>query len=211
MRLLVTGCAGSGTGFIACVLFRCGVRCGHEQVFRNDGSIEWADFDAESSWLAADRLAGIEREPEIARVHLVRHPVRVARSIVRFFDTADVEIGDHLPEWKTQRDVVRKFLPEVFEARTPIERFCRYWQLWNTEIEKYVPWRVRIEDLVPENLVEFCRVVGKPCSREQAATALWSMPTNTNTHWYRDPRIQPSDVRSLAELADRYGYKLDEG
>jgi len=208
MRLLVTGCAGSGTGFMAALLRRCGVNCGHEQVFTNDGAIDWGEFQAESSWLAVDRLSKLDSSVRV--VHLVRHPLRVARSCVRFFDVEDAQIGDESPEWRKQRDVARKFLPAIFEAGTPIERFCRYWSLWNGEIQKHVAWRLRIEDLLPENVVELCRVVGKSISRDDAADALWDTPNNTNSHSYRDPSIALQDVRSLAELAEAYGYKFDE-
>src|SRR5689334_5762287 len=92
-RVLITGCARSGTGYLAALLTELGLECGHERVFAprtvRGSTPTWPDgVRAESSWLAAPYLAHLPKGTAV--VHLVRHPLAVMRSNLRigFFSAA---------------------------------------------------------------------------------------------------------------------------
>lgn len=141
MKILITGTGRSGTGYISQVLRHAGIRCGHENVYHptTRSSWEWGDYEAESSWLAVPYLEPIIRahRNHVLVVHLVRHPVACARSLLHFFKTDDTHF----------HDAIRRFAPWILDdAASPIERFCRYWVTWQRHADAYADLRVRIED-----------------------------------------------------------------
>jgi hypothetical protein len=162
--LVVTGCARSGTMYIAAVLGGLGLRVGHEVVFgprtrRFDG---WHGQHGDCSWLAAPFLGQIG--DAVVR-HQVRHPLAVVRSLVgmRFFadrgsaflhgDDAytrakwqvrrrlvaagHVEPSDHGPRpHKVYRGYIAAYAPELWEPVTEVERALRYWLAWTRLIKQ---------------------------------------------------------------------------
>lgn len=80
MRFAVTGCAGSGTRYIANLLTECGASTAHERVFKatygSDSSLD--DHEGESSHAAAAYLP----IDGTVGVHLIRPPLDVVASIV---------------------------------------------------------------------------------------------------------------------------------
>jgi hypothetical protein len=168
---VVTGCARSGTTYIAAVLSGLGLRCGHEVVFgpRSRSFAGFGDQHGDCSWLAAPFLS--ETAGAIV-FHQVRHPVKVVRSLlgVRFFaERGPVFLrGDDLytrlkwrvreqlaaaghvePSAKLHRPhlVYRAFLheyaPEVWEPDTESERALGYWLTWT--------WMIRSLKDAPRN------------------------------------------------------------
>jgi hypothetical protein len=160
---VVTGCARSGTAYLAAVFSRLGLSCGHEVVFgprtrRFDG------FDGQhgdSSWLAAPFLAQLPDDTLI--LHRVRHPLKVVRSLlgVRFFTDRGRAFltGDDLytkVKWQVRRHLtrlghvepsdkgprphviyrryLRQYAPQVWAETTPSDRALRYWCDWNRMI-----------------------------------------------------------------------------
>lgn len=203
-RIIITGTGGSGTAYMAALLHSVGIACGHERVFTNvEGEIDWGGFVAESSWLAVPRLRFCHEE---LVVHLVRDPLRVAQSMVRFFDPQG-PLDDSIAPWKAQRDVIRWIFPEVFRSADPIERFCSYYRLWNAEIERRADLRVRIEDVDERTIVRLCEHLGHMYDGHLVVRALADLPTNYNSHSFRDPTIQWSQIEQIADMAERYGYR----
>ena len=218
-RVLVTGCARSGTGYAAALLSRLGLPCGHERLFAPDTLRDrrggWQALPrwphrvtAESSWLAAPFVERLP--PGTLVVHQVRHPLAVVRSNLRigFFG----EPTDYL-------DFARAHLPGL-ERGSPLAQAARYWVGWNALVERakqrhglaYV--RLRLEDLDERSLRELLARVGHEIPVGEVRTALSEVPRDTNT---RGRRRDDSGVRldalptgplreALESAARRYGY-----
>jgi len=217
-RLLVTGCARSGTGYLAALLTELGLECGHERVFaprtvRGAAPIWPEDVRAESSWLAAPFLAHLPKGTAV--VQLVRHPLAVMRSNLRigFFSTPS-EYLEH----------ACAHLPSLRQGE-PIERAARYWIGWNELIERearragLLLQRIRLERLDERGLRELCGALELGVTPARARAALQQVPADTNTRGRREQdhlvRLEDLADRSvrlaLEEAARRYGYAhLDE-
>ena len=84
LHFVVTGTGHCGTGFIASVMTRLGLNCGHEAIFVPTKSVWWPRMDlvGESSALAAPLLGELlRRNPGVRVFHQVRHPARFVRSM----------------------------------------------------------------------------------------------------------------------------------
>lgn len=89
LKILVVSTGRAGSGYIAKALSLSGYPCGHEAIF-NDPAEDIVRFQyenstnyAESSWLAAPFIRSDWFQDDVKIVHLVRHPLAVARS---FYD-----------------------------------------------------------------------------------------------------------------------------
>jgi hypothetical protein len=219
-RVLVTGCARSGTGYLAALLSELGLACGHERVFEpatlrglKPGSPapapSWPDsVCAESSWLAAPFLASLPKGTAV--VHLVRHPLAVMRSNLRigFFATPS-EYLEHACAHVTG-----------LRQRAPIERAARYWTAWNELIEREAKraglqlLRVRLERLHERGVRELCGALELGTSPSCVRAALQQVPADTNTRGSRDQdhlvcldELPDGSLRdALGATAARYGY-----
>lgn len=148
-RLLVTGCGRSGTGFAAQVLRHAGINCGHEDVFKLNGSRpyfarDWGKYGAESSWLAVPYLAN--RELYDTAVLLVRHPLAVIRSWMQLNLLSDEPVTDSVR--REVLNAVYRFRPEVQREASQLDRCAAMWFYWNTAALPYVNTIVRHEALI---------------------------------------------------------------
>ncbi len=160
---VVTGMPRSGTTYTSAVLCRLGLDCGHEEVF-HPHTTAFAGFgrwDGDASWLAVPFLDQLPREVRV--VHQVRHPLRVAGSLVgtEFLESQPwlaVRRDDvwATAKWRARRALVRRGhldhvtetprptsafvtflrrqLPQVWDEPTPIERALRFWVDWNRRV-----------------------------------------------------------------------------
>ncbi len=214
-HFLVTGCARSGTGYIATVLSALDVPCGHERVFcptRLEGKQEilWPDdWIGESSWLGAPFAAALPEDVPI--FHQVREPVSFVRSKLRtrFFET---------PSWyKSFAEQVR---PQLLEG-TPVERCMRYWLEWNGMIadlgeeagSERAFQRYRLESIDAEQILAMLEVIGIERTREQVDEALERLPRDYNTRGNRKgDQLGWSDLPAgklrdeVRAMASAYGY-----
>ncbi len=218
-RVLVTGCARSGTGYTAALLTRLGVNCGHELVYepgriraagrgRLDVAPNWPrGVRAESSWLAAPFLQALPRGTLV--LHQVRHPLQVVRSKlrIRFFETPTAYL-----------DFAQLHLAGL-DSESPLERAARYWCGWNALVERTAGWtslryrRHRLEDVDEPLLLELMAELGRDVEPAEIARALREVPRDANR---RGDRLRDRGVRlaelaagtlgELEELAKRYGY-----
>lgn len=201
MKIVVTGAARSGTGYMAEVLRACGVRCGHEDVYNVGSQIDWADYDAESSWMAVphlDEIRASEDSPVI--IHLIRDPLACAQSFLHFFETTGTPF----------HDVIDRFSPWILDASSFLERFCRYWITWNRHAEAYADTEIRIEESCDPR--QFALEMD-PWIGSVDIDAIAKIPRNVNT---RPPELRrnvrwdqilacPSGT-ALAQLASKYGH-----
>jgi hypothetical protein len=164
---VVTGCARSGTAYMAVTLTRLGLQCGHEVVFgpRTRAFTGFHGQHGDSSWLAAPFLEQLP--PDTLVLHRIRHPLRVVRSLlgVKFFqDRANAWLWSDdaytRSKWQVRRALMaaghveasakgprphtayRGFLntyaPQVWAEPTPAHRALRYWADWNRLVEQQV-------------------------------------------------------------------------
>jgi len=159
---VVTGCARSGTTYMASVLSGLGLRVGHEVIFgpRSSGFDGWQGQHGDSSWLAAPFLDQID---DALVFHQIRHPLKVVRSLVgvRFFadrgpaflhgDDAytrakwavrerlmaagHVERSDKGPRpHKLYRQYLATYAPGLWEPASEAERALLYWLTWTRKV-----------------------------------------------------------------------------
>jgi hypothetical protein len=212
-RVLVTGCARSGTGYLAALLSELGLECGHERVFAprtvRGSTPTWpADVRAESSWLAAPFLSKLPQGTAV--VHLVRHPLAVMRSNMRIgFFSAPSEYLEH----------ATAHLP-VLRQGQPIECAARYWTGWNELIEREARraglqlLRIRLERLDERGVRELCGALELGVTPARARAALQQVPADTNTRGRRgqDHLVRLDDLSdrtlrlAIEEAAQRFGY-----
>jgi hypothetical protein len=175
-RILVTGAARSGTGYVAEYLrsFVQIPNCvGHENVYglhhEHEGRVtvhvskldqppSWGTYQVESSWLAAPFLSSAAPDRSIV-VHLVRDPIKAISSIYR---RGFLRPGNAYGEFANKNlggDLV------FFEAyRDPLLRACHYWCEWNLMIlTSKCPVAVwRVESLASADLAYVLDTAGIP-------------------------------------------------
>lgn len=202
-RIILTGSGASGLGYIAELLRTIGIKCGHGEVFTAAEEFDWGESVVDASWLAVPWLRLCNDELVI---HVVRDPLRVAQSMVPFFDP-QTRIDEANAHWTAQRNAVRRIFPEVFRTADPFARFCSFYKLWNAEIERRANMRVRIEEVTDHFLVTICEFFGHLYEGHMLVRARAETPTNYNSNPLRDPTIEWSQIEQLEDVAQRYGYR----
>ena len=155
---VVTGCARSGTTYMAALLGGLGLHIGHEDLFgpRTRAFDGWHGRQGDSSWLAAPFLGQVG---DALVFHQVRHPLKVARSLLGMRFLADrsaaylladdlycrakwkvreqlmaaghVPQSDHGPRPnKVYRAFVSTYAPQLWEPASEVERVLLYWHDW---------------------------------------------------------------------------------
>jgi hypothetical protein len=191
--LLITGCARSGTTYIAKILQEGGLQVGHEYVGK-DGTSSWdlAARPKEGRWkvrLENYRFAHI--------FHQTRHPLKVISSV-------------YLTEDQDSWDYIRTYVPEIRDNDSHLTKCAKYWYYWNLKAEAMSEWTYRIEEI--DNLLgEFERRLGKKIDH----SALERIPRNTNTKgtppnefsWEDLQKELDTDLyQKICSLAEKYGY-----
>lgn len=214
MRFVVTGCARSGTGYVAMLLRAAGIDCGHEGAFGpnqvlRDEDPTWFDLEGDSSWLAGPRLP---LEDTIVG-HQVRHPLAVIRSLVGMRLFADPIVH---PEHAPYLEVVRRVAPAIFDESTEADAAALYWALWNLHCSQHAALTWRVEALTdPVTAAEVTEALGHARTPEGMARVISIVPTNYNSSTFafmrRDDSLAWDDVRPalrrrVQDLAERFGY-----
>lgn len=192
MRLLVTGCARSGTGWLAACLTAAGVDCGHEAVYGLSGPLD-GGWRAEASWLAAPH-----RPPAGTHVvHLVRHPLQVIRS--------NAERGLFgPPEPNAWGEYAIRHAPAIAGGSTRLARAAVYWTAWNRLVNG--DEMVRVEDVTAATVTRLARVV------DRTAPGVARLPERVNRQEAGLVGPPPTwetvaGIPGLVDLAARYGYR----
>jgi hypothetical protein len=233
-RFVVTGCARSGTLFIAQALSGLGHPCDHEVLFNPDTK-RVPDFGAaegDVSWLAAPFISDLPAGTVL--LHQVRDPLATVRSLVgmRVFQTKPHPLMQL--RYRLQHHRVRfarpianpRFVrfaadhcPEAFEPDDETSRAAAYWVRWNCMIEDAADRahltyrRYRVEDLDDDLLTEFDHLLGGSATPAEVAAIRTGLGTSTHRARQVDALtiadIRDSTIRSrLARLAAEFGYDL---
>lgn len=198
--LLVTGCARSGTTYMALFLKKSGYNISHESLGQ-DGIVSWP--------MASNFLNpwGELAPPNISFTHIfhqVRNPLHVITSWALNLN--------HLNriEWA----FVRQQIPEIKLTDSLMVHCAKYWYYWNLLAEKKAEWRYRIEDL-EEILPEFMERSGLVLD----ANVLNEIPKNYNAWLHTSKKITWADLerelppdlyQKIQDMTQRYGYSLEE-
>ena len=160
-RVLITGCARSGTKYVAHLLTQMGLDVGHEKMGR----------DGISSWCMATPAQttpwgpGLDGTVDFKCVlHQVRHPALVIPSLSTIAESSWQFICEHSPCSMDEPLLLRS---------------AKYWVHWNRKAGEIAEWRYAVERL-PEHFDEFCRRIGVPADRK----ALRAVAPNVNTRAY---------------------------
>lgn len=194
-ELLITGCARSGTAFIARVLRDCGLEVGHEKDSAY-GIVSWP-----MTVNTPQRLWG----PPSARYrfkhifHQVRHPLKTIASF-------------HLANELSWRYIF-KHIPEIRLDDKMIVRCAKYWVYWNLKAEKRAEFTYRVEDI--ENaLPEMSRRLGVPLDTKvlkNISKNYHQRPYHVHLTWEILHRTLKADLYTkVVRLAERYGYDVKE-
>lgn len=176
-RFVVVAAPRSGTGYLARVLKRCGVACGHEDVYTPHVAVGvnrpwWGRWQGDVSWLAAPRLDDIPDDVTVFRQ--TRDPRHTAASMVAtgMFDRV------HRYGWlAAYQQAVLAVIPDLFDEPTPYARAERVRVEWNRLADSRAVMSWRVEDITVGML---SGVFDAPPHR--ARSALAATPTTYNTH-----------------------------
>lgn len=139
-KLLVTGCARSGTKYCALLLRLMQLDVFHEALGR-DGVVSWYMGVDASEVPIGPAVRGLQFDQVF---HQVRHPLSVIASLATLREESWAFIAQHIP----------------VDPREPILiRAAKYWYYWNLSCERKACWRYRIEDL-PREYPRFCELLG---------------------------------------------------
>jgi hypothetical protein len=230
LQYVVTGTGRSGTVYLANLLTKCGLPCGHECVFtpwgldealaRLEGQAairvsaiavescgDWlggvGGLVADSSYMAAPFLDhAVLHEAHI--LHVVRHPMDVINSFV---------IGlNYFQQWippDPWHAFIYTHVPELRLDYHPLERAALYYVRWNQMIERRAagkPYFFCQLETVPGKLLAY---LGRRCDDESLLAA-----RKVNSRMAGKPEYTFEDIpsapirRELREMAERYGYPL---
>lgn len=206
-RFIVTGVGRSGTKFCSNLFTALGYPCGHERLYTPQTQHPFpSDLRGDSSWMAAPHLPKFDGTV----IHLVRHPLLVARTTVRWLERA-------LDRNNTQRRTdlfypyLTGYMPSTGDAHID---FLRYWVGWNRMIEPYAHIRINIETIGPTVVQQACALIGDPPPLERIESVLHRPPSQWLNHrpgigvtW--DDFPDRSLVAQAQALAAGYGYETE--
>lgn len=193
--VLVTGCARSGTTFIAEVLQHCGLNVVHEAAGK-DGIV---------SWLMAARDTHTPYGPGYYNYrfkhifHQVRDPLKTMASLTT----------EHAKAWQ----FVMKHTPQIKAEDPMIVKCAKYWYYWNKRAEAKAEWTYRVEDI--ENaLEEMGRRMGIHLDKEAIHKVRKTINHRERTVEYTwaevKANLSPTRYKKLIDLARKYGYSAPD-
>lgn len=185
---IVTGTGRSTTKYTAEVLTAAGLPCSHETVcaswtdeYGDDGLWRQA-FGGESSWQAAPFLSAMQAEG-VKVIHLVRHPVLVASSMVSNRMLVPEPDGSLLP-W---HEFIVEHLGNRIWRMHPHDRALQFWIEWNRMIGETPDLRWFAPVALPD-VDDLAYLLGRRI--DLSATA--SIPKQVN-HWREVERLKRRD------------------
>lgn len=122
-RVIITGCARSGTTFMTKVLQASGLDFVHERHFGRHGIVSWGYFDSPKKAIHFHPIDSLEKLP-FPKFIQIRDPQKVCNSMRTTGSSS----------WGYIEDV----LPEVKLTKSPEEKTVIYWTLWNYKLLKQI-------------------------------------------------------------------------
>ncbi len=193
LKFLIVGTLRSGSGYMASVLSRMGLACGHGWAYPPDQPRRYPEVDllGDASPTAAAWV------PEFGGLvlHQVRHPLAVIGSLLGAPPTPG-EGGYPFPH-----------------QRLGLEEAIRYYVAWNQRCERHYGYlRYQVESVDRRLLQKVADLVGRSVDVALVEQALQAVPTNLRTRYARI-RLDWDDLPAgplrdpLVKIARRYGYR----
>lgn len=235
-KLMVTGCARSGTLYVTKALRELGLRVGHEYV-DDDGTV--------SHFFASGNIKYPlirSKEPKGRCAHVGQHPRMYAFERVIHLTRHPLQVIDSLQWTAVANDILVAAGVPLVDYRNTITRAVRYWYGWNKLCEKLTSERVSIES-IDANPSLLCAWAGVPVSDGWAPRApkdthharRWQTPFVQTTPdaatgkralvsatvWRKFVRSRspltwadvltadPEYAPRVRQLAEAYGYKIE--
>ncbi|MEI8124458.1 MAG: hypothetical protein WCG42_01735 [Parachlamydiaceae bacterium] len=197
--LLITGCARSGTKYIAKALTVGGLQIGHESL-KKDGCASWfMNVQTDHAPYGRRSTENIHYQHIF---HQVRHPLGTISSV---YSTEPPDAFSFFSE----------YIPEINEELdSRLVKSAKYWYYWNLKAEVQAEWRYKLEeiDLAWE---EMSAKLGVPLDKR----ALDIVPKTTNHRdkpinkftWAELKKDLPPDLFSaIQDMTLRYGYSIND-
>ncbi|MGB0719149.1 MAG: hypothetical protein ACPGRX_01665, partial [Bdellovibrionales bacterium] len=197
-EFIIAGTGRSGTVYISWLLNELGIATRHEYFYGPDGYHKRIGVKGEVSWLAVPFLDTFDGKI----LHQTRHPIKTINSFV------SVRAADKA---RMHNKYIR-FIDRYFDlSDDPLDNAIRFYIEWNTRIKKYATYHFKIEGL-EKAVPEICDVLGYGCPKNYKDILARSQKLNSKS----TPQITYADLPkgplldALAEVAESYGYTLDE-
>ena len=217
-KILITGCARSGTRYISNVLRRCGVKVGHEYTDDDGSATHFFPIESDAypffPWEKPPKAHVGERFSRFAfqhHWHQVREPLKVIGSCRVIVPKSEWKwLGSHFSPMK-------KYSGSQDRTTTSMA----YWYYFNLFCEEHATWTYRIED-IDHVWVRFQTSLGihKPIpntSRELNRAKRFNQPWTSkeqkeknaeNPTWDELYSLDPILTGNCQRLAVRYGYDV---
>lgn len=206
LRYVITGCAGSGTGWASRIMTGLGSSCGHENVYGFHTDPPPLGVEGDSAWEAIGRLP-----VDIPILLLVRNPLHVVRSetALNYF----LRASSRKHQFPRNDRYLRQVLPQVRGARDRLGGILRYVAYWDADVDQISNVEAhRLEDVdTPRMVAIYRRLAGREPSADPG-TVLAGVGTSFNTHGGVKSNLTWDDVRAhpdgalVIEKAKRWGY-----
>lgn len=193
-KFVVTGSGHHGSGYTAEVMWRAGVRCGHEQWFTVPDGVALEELDGESSWLALGRLDGYEGPV----VHQVRHPLTCIGSLANYLTVA------------AEDDYLAARLQWFDPTGDPVADAATCWIEMNHAAAKAALMTWRVEDFGVSHVQILAGFAGKRVSTGAAVAAVTATRRDVNAHgrvvltW--TDLAEVGMLKEVAAMARAFGY-----
>lgn len=202
MRYVATGCAGSGTAWVAQVMTALGSSCGHQQIYRANRVVRDPRLEGDASFFAAGRLPD-----DIPVLVVVRDPLDVVRSL-----SQTTLLGEATPDHQLTKAYVCSRLPEVWDAPDRLGRLLRFVAWWDRL--NRLALHLQVDRCTPEDVADaFEHLTGGAVDPNRAAGVMAGLGTKVNSHDGHRSTLRWDDVEShpdghlLAAKARRWGYR----
>ncbi|MDE3056322.1 MAG: hypothetical protein KGI80_06540, partial [Verrucomicrobiota bacterium] len=197
-KLLVVGCARSGTLYISTLLKNCGMHIRHERMGRDGMST--CDF------AVLPKIGRWNLRPEDYHFDHIFHQIRDPLQVI-----SSTYVTEDIHSWH----FIIQHIPQITIQDPHLVKCAKYWYYWNLAAESIAEWSYRLEDL-EEKWGEFQQRLGISFPRD----ALCHVPKNTNSwgtktrHYFTwadlKEALEPDLFTNICTLAKRYGYATPE-
>jgi len=163
-KILITGCARSGTKFSSYALHHCSIHMPHERYVGQQGIVTWGFFSSPKrpSFFCSDRL---EETPFAKKYLQIRNPQDCISSLMTN------------GTWDYPADI----LPELKGLRKREEQATVYWILWNTKLLKHVDESYNLNSF-EKILNQICKHFSMPILTHESYQRLVQQKINTRNH-----------------------------
>lgn len=204
LQYVITGCAGSGTGWAYAVMRGLGSRCGHQRAYTTTGPSGRVNFAGDSSWCAVPYV-----DHSTPTVFIQRDPLNIIRSLEQFTPVFTPGSGDPALNY------VLKHRPDIADEPDRLSRIIAFVATWGEEVEDRSNVKMlRLENASVATIVAaYAHLTGTSIDARRVRGVLDRVGTNFNSHGGSRSWLTWDDVlrhplgRRVLKRAERWGYR----